>query len=202
MRVLFLFLDGIGLGPDDPDVNPLARAAMPNLAGLLGGRRLVRSAAPCESERASLVALDACLGVPGIPQSATGQAVLLTGRNVPAEIGYHYGPKPDPAVAAYLQNGSLFRTLSDAGRRVGLLGAYPPTYFEAIAAGRRLYSAVPLAFISAGLPLRTVADLFAGGRCRPTSRAKAGTSGCASRTPPDRELSRGGPPVGRSGRGL
>ena len=36
----------------------------------------------------------------GAPQSATGQATLLTGRNVPAEIGYHYGPKPNPAVSA------------------------------------------------------------------------------------------------------
>ena len=24
MRVLFLFLDGVGLGPDDPNTNPLA----------------------------------------------------------------------------------------------------------------------------------------------------------------------------------
>ena len=30
MRVLFLFLDGVGLGPDDPATNPLAAAVMPN----------------------------------------------------------------------------------------------------------------------------------------------------------------------------
>ena len=41
MRVLFLFLDGVGLGPDDPNTNPLAQAAMPNLSRLLNGRRLV-----------------------------------------------------------------------------------------------------------------------------------------------------------------
>src|SRR5512137_1241571 len=103
MRVLFLFLDGVGLGPNDPNTNPLAQAAMPNLSRLLDGQRLVVGETPQVTDRATVVALDACLGVPGTPQSATGQATLLTGRNVPAEIGYHYGPKPNPAVAAYLR---------------------------------------------------------------------------------------------------
>ncbi len=162
MRVLFLFLDGVGLGADDPAVNPLAGAAMPHLRALLGGRKLVAEATPLETPRATLRALDACLGVAGLPQSATGQAALLTGRNVPLEVGYHYGPKPNPAVAGYLRNGNLFWAVSQAGRRAGLLNAYPPVYFDAIAAGRRLYSAIPLAATSAGLPLLTAADLVVG----------------------------------------
>ncbi len=162
MHFLFLFLDGVGLGPADPATNPLAATPMPHMSGLLAGRRLVAEAAPLESERATLLALDACLGVAGLPQSATGQATLLTGRNVPGEIGYHYGPKPNPAVAEYLRNGNLFRALHEAGRRAALLNAYPPAYFEAIRSGRRLYSAIPLAVTSAGLPLKTAADLYAG----------------------------------------
>jgi 2,3-bisphosphoglycerate-independent phosphoglycerate mutase len=162
MRVLFLFMDGLGLGPDDPEINPLARAEMPNTVGLLGGKRLTARAAPLESARASLVALDACLGVEGLPQSATGQAVLLTGRNVPAELGYHYGPKPNPAVAELLRNGNLFSHIQTAGLQAAFLNAYPPTYFAAIHSGRRLYSAMPLAVTSAGIPLRTADDLVAG----------------------------------------
>ena len=165
MRVLFLFLDGVGLGPDDPNTNPLAQAAMPNLSRLLNGQRLVAGMTPLVTDRATVVALDACLGVSGAPQSATGQATLLTGRNVPAEIGYHYGPKPNPAVAEYFRNpqgangGSLFQTLQDTGRRSALLNAYPETYFAAIESGRRLYSAIPLAVVSAGIALRTADDL-------------------------------------------
>jgi 2,3-bisphosphoglycerate-independent phosphoglycerate mutase len=168
MRVLFLFLDGVGLGPDDPNTNPLAGAAMPNLTRLLSGQRLVAGETPLVTDRATVVALDACLGVPGTPQSATGQAALLTGRNVPAEIGYHYGPKPNPAVAAFLRssNGAhrdnLFQSLQDAGKRSALLNAYPETYFAAIDSGRRLYSAIPLAVVSAGLALKTADDLNAG----------------------------------------
>jgi 2,3-bisphosphoglycerate-independent phosphoglycerate mutase len=162
VKVLFLFLDGVGLGADDPGINPLARATMPNTAALLGGTRLAADAAPLKTRRASLAALDACLGVEGLPQSATGQASLLTGRNVAGELGYHYGPKPNPAVAEILRDGSLFSAVAGAGRRAAFLNAYPPTYFAAIASGHRLYSAIPLAVTSAGLPLRTKEDLTAG----------------------------------------
>src|SRR5208283_4184720 len=104
MRVLFIFLDGVGLGIDDPNINPFARVEMPFLQSLLGGQKLLAGAAPYMGERATLLALDAGLGVNGLPQSATGQAVLLTGINIPQEIGEHYGPKPNPAVAKFLLN--------------------------------------------------------------------------------------------------
>jgi 2,3-bisphosphoglycerate-independent phosphoglycerate mutase len=175
MRCLFLFMDGVGLGSADPQINPLARAAMPTLQALLEGHRLtietIAEATPegppalsgrWETARASLLALDTGLGVAGLPQSATGQAVLLTGVNLPAALGYHYGPKPNAAVAAHLQNGNLFSVLRQAGKRAALLNAYPAGYFAGIASGRRLYSAIPLAVTSAGLPLKNAADLFAG----------------------------------------
>jgi hypothetical protein len=162
MRILFLFLDGVGLGPDNPETNPFARVEMPHLQNLLGGRRMLAGCAPCENPRASLLALDACLGVGGLPQSATGQAVLLTGKNVPAEVGYHYGPKPNPAVAGYLRDGNLFNRIQKRGGRTDFLNAYPPRYFEAIRTGHRLFSAIPMAVTSAGMPLKTAADLYAG----------------------------------------
>jgi len=122
MRILFLFLDGVGLGADDPAINPFVHAHMPRLRTLLGGHPLTASAAPFEGERATLVPLDASLGVDGLPQSATGQAVLLTGRNIPKEIGQHYGPKPNPEVAAYLKDGAtLFSWLRAEGKSAALL---------------------------------------------------------------------------------
>jgi 2,3-bisphosphoglycerate-independent phosphoglycerate mutase len=162
MRVLFIFLDGVGLGANDPETNPLASVVMPNLQGLLGGNKLLAATAPFEGERATLLALDAGLGVNGLPQSATGQAVLLTGINVPSEIGEHYGPKPNPAVARFLLSGNLFIELTKTGRKSALLNAYPPRYFEGVDSGKRLYSAIPLAVTSAGIPLFTKDDLFAG----------------------------------------
>jgi len=161
-HLLFLFLDGVGLGTDDPEVNPLAASHLPIMSGLLGGQRLLLGSAPLETGRATLLALDATLGVHGLPQSATGQAVLLTGENVPASLGYHYGPKPNPEIAAFVRNGNLFGRLKAAGKRVDFLNAYPPRYFDGIESGRRIYSAIPLAAVSAGVALKTSQDLVDG----------------------------------------
>jgi hypothetical protein len=162
MHVLFIFLDGIGLGENDPAINPFARAKMPNLNALLDGRTLLKDAAPFVGEKATLLAVDPAVGVAGLPQSATGQGILLTGVNIPAEIGYHYGPKPNPEVAAHLRNGTLFSRFTQAGKKSALLNAYPPRYFDGIDSGKRLYSSIPLAVTSAGLPLFTEEALYAG----------------------------------------
>ncbi len=160
MRILFIFLDGIGLGTDDPEINPLARAHLPIVEALLSGHKLLAASAPAQTERATLLALDAGLGVPGLPQSATGQAVLLTGVNVPAAIGEHYGPKPNASVARFITSSNLFSRLVHVGKRVALLNAYPPRYFHAVDSGRRLYSSIPLAVTSAGVRLFDHDDLF------------------------------------------
>ncbi len=162
MRVLFLFLDGVGLGDNDSSINPFAAANMPTLRSLLGGHSMIRSTAPFHGEYATLLALDACLGVSGLPQSATGQAVLLTGRNIAATLGYHYGPKPNPQVAAELRNETLFANTVAAGKKAALLNAYPPRYFHGIESGKRIYSSIPLAVTNAGLPLFGRDDLVAG----------------------------------------
>ena len=162
MKILFLFLDGVGLGPDDPSTNPLALTQLPTIERLLGGRRLVAGELPAANLEATLLSLDACLGVPGLPQSATGQASLLTGVNVPAALGYHYGPKPNQEVARFLTNGNLFSTLKEQSLRVDFLNAYPPRYFEAIRSGHRIYSSIPLAATHAGLQLKGSSDLSKG----------------------------------------
>ena len=82
-HILFIFLDGVGLGAPDMATNPLAGADIPVLTGLLGGRKPLAGVPRLESERALFIPTDAGLGVAGLPQSATGQATILTGRNVP-----------------------------------------------------------------------------------------------------------------------
>ena len=162
MKLLFLFLDGIGLGDNDPEKNPFARARMPYLQSLLGGRTLIRESAPFDGDHATLLAVDPNLGVEGLPQSATGQAVLLTGINIPAELGYHYGPKPNPEVAKYLDGNTIFSKTVKAGKKTALLSAYPPRYFAGINSGKHLYSAIPLALTNAGMSLFTKDDYYAG----------------------------------------
>ena len=162
MKFLFLFMDGIGLGPNNPETNPLAAAHMPHLTDLLEGHKLVSGSAPLETSRASLLSLDPNMNVSGLPQSATGQASLLTGKNVPEMIGEHYGPKPNPAVREVLSGGTLFSTLKQGGYQASLLNAYPKQYFEAVNSGKRLYSAIPQAVVFAEIPLNGTQELYAG----------------------------------------
>ena len=156
--VHLFFLDGVGLGGDDPAVNSFITANLPRLTGLLGEDwYLTRQ--PLITERASLVPTDANLGMPLKPQSATGQATILTGRNVPELVGEHYGPKPNPAVQAVIGEGTLFQEVVGAGGKAALITPYPQGYFDAVARGKRLLSAVPLAATEAGLELMTADDL-------------------------------------------
>lgn len=164
--VHIFFMDGVGLGEDNPEINPFASAHLPYLTGLLGERWYVSPAAGgpgrITREKTSLVPTDPNMDVAGRPQSATGQATILTGRNVPAIIGEHYGPKPNQAVTEVIRQGSLFQEVVDAGGQAALITPYPQGYFDAITSGKRIYSSVPLAATSAGLALMTADDLRAG----------------------------------------
>ena len=161
-RVLFLFLDGVGLGSDDPAINPLAAAALPTLTGLIDGQPLTASTGRYSNGRAQLIPTDAQLGVSGQPQSATGQAAILTGVNAPAWLGEHYGPRPDQRVRDILDKASLFARLNQAGLPSYFCNAYPQRYFDTIKRGKRGFSAVPYAATVGGQALLTADEMRAG----------------------------------------
>ncbi len=150
-HVLFLFLDGVGIGAPDPRTNPFAAVALPTWQKLLAGW----------DGQANWVATDANLGVAGRPQSATGQATLLTGRNVAHLVGEHWGPKPNAAVRAQLEHDTLFHRLTTAGKTARLANAFPPSYFAAVQKGKRLPGAIAYAVRAAGLPWSDQVDLAA-----------------------------------------
>lgn len=162
MGVLFLFLDGVGIGEDDAEVNPLVAADMPTLHDLLDGAWPTRARPRVETSMARVFPTDATLGVAGIPQSATGQATILTGENVPAHLGEHYGPRPDYRIRPLLEKDTLFHTLVRQGKRVAFANAYPERYFVHVNSGRRLPGALAYAARAAGIRLRTAEDLAAG----------------------------------------
>ncbi|OGO14309.1 MAG: hypothetical protein A2Y53_05800 [Chloroflexi bacterium RBG_16_47_49] len=171
MKLLFIFLDGVGLGKDDSDANPFVRASMPNLDDLLEGNKIIANGyhpgssggmGLLQTKRASMLALDACLGIAGSPQSASGQASLLTGKNVAGMLGFHDGPKPNPKIMEFLREGTLFSKLNQHQRRASLLNAYPPRYFKAIETGYRLPGVIALSASYAGIQLKTMDDLNRG----------------------------------------
>jgi len=144
---------------------------MPHLrARYLDGQPLVANAAPVgDVARRAFCRLTPTWALPGAPQSPPRvQAALLTGRNVPAEIGYHYGPKPQFGVAEYLrhpQNGNgnnLFQTLRDAGRPASLLTPIPGLFRSGRRAAGGSTRPFPWPSSARASPLKTTADLVAG----------------------------------------
>ncbi|HYO89733.1 MAG TPA: hypothetical protein VER79_13875, partial [Candidatus Limnocylindrales bacterium] len=151
--VLLVFLDGIGLGEDDPAMNPFADAHTPTLNALAGGGPWLARTGRVSNGRSAFAPADPRMGVPGRPQSASGQAAILTGRNIPALIGEHYGPRPNPPIRALLAEDNLFKRVVAHGDPASLLEAYPPRFHEALARGKRIPSSYQDAAIQAGLPL-------------------------------------------------
>ncbi len=151
MGVLLLFVDGLGLGAGDPGTNPVARAR-------LGRLRLLRDR-PAADPAAVLIPTDACLGVPGLPQSATGQTSLLAGVNAPAAVGRHINGYCTKSLAALLDGRSLFSRVKAAGGEATFANAYTPAYLERLP---RFLSVSTVATSRAGLRFRTLDDLARG----------------------------------------
>jgi len=129
-RVILVFVDGVGLGADDPSKNAFAAARLPVLRGLLEGAAPVAGIAPLHTARASLLGLDATLGLPGAPQSGTGQAALLTGQNAAARFGRHFGPWVPASLRPMLRAQNVLVAAQRAGRTVAFANAYPEELFS------------------------------------------------------------------------
>jgi 2,3-bisphosphoglycerate-independent phosphoglycerate mutase len=160
LPILLLFLDGVGIGPADPDVNPFFRAGLPNLTSALGGT-LPSLDAPSPSGRTGRAfPLDASLGVDGLPQSGTGQIALFTGRNAPALFGSHFGPWPPVRLRPLLREENLLVRARHAGVSVTFANAYPAGWPGALPSRR--HAVPPLAALSAGVLSRDLESLARG----------------------------------------
>ncbi len=82
-RILLVFLDGVGIGPSNQDVNPLLLASerLPTLLALMGGAVPTLDQLRTAGPGGRAFPLAATLDVEGTPQSGTGQVALLTGES-------------------------------------------------------------------------------------------------------------------------
>jgi len=163
--ILFIFLDGVGLAPAGPD-NPLSQVPMPHLRALLGGPLVLdggpQPVSPEPEPGLTFLALDACLGVPGLPQSATGQTALFTGLNAPALVGDHVTAHPTAPLRAVIAEHSLLKRAAGAGASVLLANAHSQKFWDMVRGRKRRLGASTLTALAAGAPIPTLADLVAG----------------------------------------
>ena len=164
-KVLLIFLDGVGLAPEGPD-NPLSTVPMPRLRCLLDGPMVLGGARvhPGHRRPSELVfrGVDACLGVPGLPQSATGQTALFTGINAPALVGEHITAYPTQSLRELIARHSLLRRAAESGARVLFANAHSEHFWQMVRDGQRSLSASTLTALAAGAPIPTLDDLRLG----------------------------------------
>ena len=173
MRVVVLFIDGVGIGRNEPEVNPLARRDY-----LLSHFQEEPPRALPEGGRCFPV--DPTFGVAGRPQSASNQTAILTGQPAPVLIGRHVLGYPDAPLRELLARHSIVKRLVAAGRSATFANSYPVAYLDALKLPRRPSPSAPeftippavlrrlkasastLAFAAADVPLRTLDDARAG----------------------------------------
>ncbi len=172
-RVLFIFVDGVGLGPPT-DANPFTAARLPTIESLLDGRHPFAAEAPYSGARGSLVGVDATHGVTGTPQSGTGHATLLTGEDAVKRFGRHYGPWVPTALRGLVAERSILALSREAGRSVAFANAYPEELLDRIPRDVPLLDALrsrrlgplragpPLAALGAGVLNRRTPELERG----------------------------------------
>jgi hypothetical protein len=167
VAAIFVFVDGVGAGEPDPDRNPLARGEF------LLSRFADGSGAPLpRGGRAALA--DATLGVPGRPQSATGQSTILTGENAPRHVGRHLLGFPNAPLRALLADRSIFRALAARGRRAAFANAYAVAYLRALGLEADGTPEFELGARRARPSATTVAYAAGGGRFRTWRDARRG----------------------------
>ena len=120
MKIIYLFIDGVGLKAPAAD-NPLNKEVCPAL-----WRLIERHAKP----------IDACLGVEGFPQSATGQATMFTGVNCAAALGRHCEGFPGAELRRIVEDDNLFIELKKCNKRVRFADAYLVDSVEEVRARR------------------------------------------------------------------
>ena len=145
MKVVYLFIDGVGIREAATD-NPVNPEVCPALC-----RLIARHSKP----------IDACLGVEGVPQSATGQATMFTGVNCSAAMGKHCEGFPGPELRKIVEADNIFLQLKKRGKRVCFSDAYLVDSAEELV-GRRFKSVTTVMALTTPETIRTADDLAKG----------------------------------------
>jgi len=147
MRMIFIFIDGFGLGEKDSLRNPVYAARTPNLDYIFNNYPVFPT--------------DASLGIAGLPQSATGQTAIFTGLNAPEVLGRHLSGQPTETLKAIIHENNLFKELIRRGLKVTNANVYRDEYLKRMLdpVDRTVRPSVTSVMtMSAGLTFRMVED--------------------------------------------
>lgn len=151
MKMIFIFIDGFGIGVQNPGINPVYAVDTPALDHIFRNFRVIPT--------------DACLDVPGLPQSATGQTAIFTGINASKVLNRHLNGQPTITLKNIINENNLFKELIGRGLKVTNANVYRSEYLEKMLDDtdrRHRPSVTSVMAMSAGIKFRTVEDFNAG----------------------------------------
>lgn len=158
-KLIFIFLDGIGLSPNF-DTNPFARAYMPTMFNLIG--KTLADTTIVVKQDVLVKGIDACLGVKGVPQSATGQTSLFTGYNAQAFLGYHLTAYPNKELISLINNRSILKYAKENHIKCTFANSYSDQYFDSERRNLSPYSVTTHCVLAAQIRFNTLDNLIAG----------------------------------------
>jgi 2,3-bisphosphoglycerate-independent phosphoglycerate mutase len=159
LHVILLFLDGVGIGKKDVNINPFFHARMPTLTKLCGGELPHMPFKNKSTNQAEVIAINATLGVAGLPQSGTSQTAIFTGVNGAKKFGRHFGPHPPSVLRQDIAEKNIFHQLKALDKSVVFANAFPQRFFDYTKSGARRLTVTTLSCQLSGIPLLTVRDL-------------------------------------------
>lgn len=158
MSLLFIFIDGIGVGPNQHE-NPLADPGWTSFSYFTGSNGLHSECKTVYTDDILYKPIDANLGIEGLPQSGTGQVTLFSGVNASKLIGKHFGPYPYTKTRYLLKEKSLFHKIKQLDKSPHFLNAYPDIFFER-SEKRNRWTSTTLMARSSGVELNRTEDVI------------------------------------------
>lgn len=102
-------IDGFGIPPEGWDASVYSVFTEPDFIELIKNYS---------------VAVDACLGIKGIPQSATGQTSMFTGINAAEFLGRHYAAFPGKSLKQIIAENNIMLKVRELGMKSVFANAY------------------------------------------------------------------------------
>lgn len=160
-NTLMIFVDGVGIGENDPSINPFFKFGFKSFYKFFGELPQKKNI-PLITEMGILNGVDAVLGVEGLPQSGTGQTSIFAGVNAPEIIGQHFGPYPYSTLIPILKRENIFQTFVGKKLKAAFANAYPKIFFDYINSGKKRLSVTSLSCLMSDVKLRKAKDLHSG----------------------------------------
>ncbi len=125
LHILMIFIDGLGIGKNDKSINPCADKSISLFNHFLGEEFPKKL-----NSTGYVIGLDATLGLPGLPQSATGQTALLTSVNAAKLLGRHLNRFPNQKLRQVISEKSIFKQFTEHGCKAAFLNTFRPPFFD------------------------------------------------------------------------